>query len=110
MSTSLLLLDDFFDRRPVVGVFVDVSGPPFLLFLRDFEDVDVGLGGSWEGPAESPGLDITAGVFPFGFFLRFVDAVVADGGDWSASVIFCRFGRLEGGFADSGSGAGLASR
>lgn len=69
MSASLLLLDDFFDRRLVVGVFVDVSedisfvdglpfcqnvpGPPFLLFFRDFEEVDVGFGGSWEGPAES---------------------------------------------------------
>jgi hypothetical protein len=58
-----------------------------------------------------PGLDITAGFFPF---LRRDDAIAAGAGGGaggSGSVIFWRLGRREDeGFARSGSGAGLGSR
>ncbi len=59
-----------------------------------------------------PGLDITAGVFPF---LRRDGAAAGGaegaGGVISASATFCRFRRLaDDVFAGSGSGAGLSSR
>ena len=60
-----------------------------------------------------PGLDITAGVFPFVLFRRGTAATADAGGagGGSESDIFCRFVRLaEVVFAISGSGAGLGSR
>lgn len=55
------------------------------------------------------GLDITAGVLPF---LRRFEAAGGGGGGGSGSdTVFCRLGRREdGGFAGSGSSAGLGSR
>jgi hypothetical protein len=54
-----------------------------------------------------PGLDITAGVFPF--FLR-LGATCAGGGR-SGSETFCLLGRLaDEAFVGSGSGSGLGSR
>ena len=106
---------------------VEVPWPAFL-FLEDFRFEElVVIGGSLEGPAESlfhhqhpqpfikvptyPGLDITAGFFPF---LRRGGATAAGaGGGWrnSDSATFWRLGRrADEGFADSGSGAGLRSR
>jgi hypothetical protein len=98
------------------------------LFLELFRfDELVVIGGSLEGPAESlqhyqhaqlrnemltyPGLDITAGFFPF---LRRDEATAAGAGGGkggSGSAIFWRLARREAeGFAGSGSGAGLGSR
>jgi hypothetical protein len=56
-----------------------------------------------------PGLDITAGVLPFEVLLR-AGATGGVRGGCSGSVTFCRFVRLSGAFAGSGSGGGLGSR
>lgn len=99
------------------------------MFLEDFRFAELVVvpGGSLEGPAESlddnqyhtmyenaftyPGLDITAGVFPFLLREGATAARGGGGGGSSDSEIFCRLGRLEAeDFAVSGSGAGLGSR
>ena len=106
---------------------VEVPWPAFL-FLEDFRFEElVVIGGSLEGPAESlyhhqhpypfneaptyPGLDITAGFFPFRWRGGATVAGAGGGRIDSGSAIFWRLGRrADECFADSGSGAGLASR